>query len=181
MHPRWHLHKEPTSLFFLGFFFSDQQRRRKISRLPWHELFSRVHRYDHCVSCRLWGLNVRNLASSVPLIRALFCACEVTRRVAGCRGVIIKRWALMFSLANVWWNLLITRFEDLARALWGTQRYKLLTPAGGSGWWTLKPLRRTRWHRLRGHRRNVSFKWFYSLMKGLVACHHKAHFVTREQ
>lgn len=35
---------------------------KKILHLPCHELFSRLRSYDHCVSCRLWGLNFHNLA-----------------------------------------------------------------------------------------------------------------------
>lgn len=103
--------------------------KKKILHLPCHELFSRLRSYDHCVSCRLWGLHCRRKAWTN---KGLFGACEVTRRVQGMQEphqerVIIKRWERAFSLENVWWKLPITRSEDL----WGIQGYKLLTPAGG--------------------------------------------------
>ncbi len=97
--------------------------KKKILRLPWYELFSNLHSYDHCVSCMLWGLNFHNLAPlekkwSAPIRGYL---CEVTQSVQGVqdshsKGVIIKRWELLFSLLNVWWKPLIMRFEDLVQA-----------------------------------------------------------------
>jgi len=97
------------------------KHEKKILHLPLHKLFSHLHSYDHCVSCRLWGWIFISLKNSGLHPSWVICACEVTQRVQSLNGflyegVIIKRWEPMFSLVDLWWKLLITRLEDLARA-----------------------------------------------------------------